>query len=427
MMQFPVATFAEITEFGIPVPPEGGSHLGWDKAPVEELEQLFLKHGTVVITKDGVLLQATKVRGSSKSREIYFAASDNSAHAVIKVKPSDIFVTNREEGFSHVFLNILGQEFKARPEVGAGSLDALSFAVSGLLAAAKDKALKSVRMVAVVQGTAVGESIEMDADLFFRAYIPHGLAAGSRVRPHGGLPGVEGLGVHDTQALFPTFDKCLGALGSGSGEMSGKELAAYAAVTLDAELAGTEAGALKAGAAMERKLLVHCPPNLKKLSALHVIGAIKEARPAVAGRAIRHLYFPPALAVVDAVPTGAKVDLMALEGSAFAEALVTAPKPVPKPQKEKRSGGSGESSGRKRAEKRRGGKGGSDKRRAPSQSSSESSGYSSSDSSSGGGSSSSSASDRPPSKKARRRSHAAPKAKHVHYKPTRLVYGPYTR
>ena len=52
MMQFPEATFTEITDFGIPVPPEGGSHLGWDKAPVEELEQRFLKHGTVVITKD---------------------------------------------------------------------------------------------------------------------------------------------------------------------------------------------------------------------------------------------------------------------------------------------------------------------------------------------------------------------------------------
>ena len=73
-------------------------------------------------------------------REIYFAASNNSAHAVLKVKPSDIFVTDREEGFSHVFTDILGQEFKARPEVGAGQIDALSFAMSGLLAAAKDKA-----------------------------------------------------------------------------------------------------------------------------------------------------------------------------------------------------------------------------------------------------------------------------------------------
>ena len=150
MMQFPVATFTEITEFGNPVPPEGGSHLGWVKAPVEELEQRFLKHnhkhGTVVITKDGVLLQATKVRGSSKSREIYFAASDNSAHAVLKVKPSDIFVSDREEGFNHVFLDILGQEFKAQLGQKWAQVRltrALSFAVSGLLAAAKDKVLKS--------------------------------------------------------------------------------------------------------------------------------------------------------------------------------------------------------------------------------------------------------------------------------------------
>ena len=140
---------------------------------------------------------------------------------------------------------------------------------------------------------AIGEPIEMDADFFFRAYVPHGLAAGIRVRPSGGLPGL-GLGEHDTQALFPTFDKCLGALGAGSGLMSGKELAAHAAVTLEAELAVTEAGALKAGEAMERELVSHCSPGLKKLSALHAIGAIREARPAVAGRAIQkntvHLY-----------------------------------------------------------------------------------------------------------------------------------------
>ena len=88
------------------------------------------------------------------------------------------------------------------------------------------------------------------------------------------------LGEHDTHALFATFDKCFEALGSGNELMSGKELAAYAAVTLEAELAGTEAGALKAGAAMERperELLAHCSPNLKKLSALHEIGAIREA------------------------------------------------------------------------------------------------------------------------------------------------------
>ena len=68
--------------------------------------------------------------------------------------------------------------------------------------------------------------------------------------------------------------------------MSGKELAAYAAVTLEAELAGTEAGTLKAGAAsaMERELLSHCSPALKKLSALHEIGAIREATGASGGR-----------------------------------------------------------------------------------------------------------------------------------------------
>jgi hypothetical protein len=54
-------------------------------------------------------------------------------------------------------VDILGQEFKARPDgTSPGQIEALSFTVSGLLAAAKDKALRSVRMVAVVQGQAVG-------------------------------------------------------------------------------------------------------------------------------------------------------------------------------------------------------------------------------------------------------------------------------
>ena len=78
-------------------------------------------------------------------------------------------------------MDILRQEFKARPDEGADQTDALSFAVSGLLAAARDKALKAVRMVVVVQGQAVGEPIEMGAvaDLFFWTYVPMGSQQGS--------------------------------------------------------------------------------------------------------------------------------------------------------------------------------------------------------------------------------------------------------
>ena len=110
---------------------------------------------------------------------------------------------------------------------------------------------------------------------------------------------------------------------------------------------------------MEKELQAHCSPDLKKLGALHVIGAIRNARPAVAGKAMRHLYFPPARSGADAVPTGAKVGLMTLEGSVFAEALVTVPKPVPKPQKESSGESSCKQGSKKRAQKRRGGKGGS--------------------------------------------------------------------
>ena len=50
MMTYPVSTFAEVTEYGKPVPARDDSHLDLDKATAEALEQRFLKHGTLVIT-----------------------------------------------------------------------------------------------------------------------------------------------------------------------------------------------------------------------------------------------------------------------------------------------------------------------------------------------------------------------------------------
>jgi hypothetical protein len=207
----------------------------------------------------------------------------------------------------------------------------MNFAVAGLVAGAKDKAVQSVRLVAVIGGTAVGEPIEVEAGLFLRAYLPYGLSAGARAHLGGGLPGM--LGSHDMADKFPTLFQCLSTLGgNGNKNISGKELAAYAAVTLETEMAATEAGALKAAAALETALQVNCSPNLVRLSALHQVGAIKQPRPAVAGRAIRQLYFPPVPAG-QAAPVGKQIGLMALEGSEFCEALVTVPKPKPPPPK----------------------------------------------------------------------------------------------
>ena len=145
MMTYPVSTFAEVTEYGKPVPARDDSHLDLDKATAEALEQRFLKHGTLVITQEGVVLQATKVRGGKATREIYFAASESSAHAVVKAKPSEAFASDSVGGFSHVFMNVLGQEFTARVADGAADSNhgAMSFAIAGLVAGAKDKAVQS--------------------------------------------------------------------------------------------------------------------------------------------------------------------------------------------------------------------------------------------------------------------------------------------
>ena len=60
-----------------------------------ELEQRFLQNGTVVVTREGALLQAIKIRGSSKAREVHFAASNKSSHAAVKTKPSAVVASHR--------------------------------------------------------------------------------------------------------------------------------------------------------------------------------------------------------------------------------------------------------------------------------------------------------------------------------------------
>ena len=64
-----------LIEAGLFVRPEFASLL--DSLPQAELEERFIKHGTVVVHgKDHLLFQAVKVRGAATAREIFFAPSE---------------------------------------------------------------------------------------------------------------------------------------------------------------------------------------------------------------------------------------------------------------------------------------------------------------------------------------------------------------
>ena len=45
----------------------------------EELEERFIKHGTVVVFKGGPMLQAVKVGGTARQREVWFAPSSRTS------------------------------------------------------------------------------------------------------------------------------------------------------------------------------------------------------------------------------------------------------------------------------------------------------------------------------------------------------------
>ena len=125
--------------------------------------------------------------------------------------------------------------------------------------------------IASVGGSAVGEPIEMEASLFGGgAFVPASAGADGRIVPIGPLP----LGSHDLTTDFPALGTCLQALGHGGWCRQAhhercKELAAYAAVMLEDEMATTEAGALRAGETMEELLKEKCSPRLTRLRALH--------------------------------------------------------------------------------------------------------------------------------------------------------------
>ena len=66
-------SFDELTDFGVMGRPELADVL--DSQEVKVLEERFLSKGTVVVTKDGSMLQAVHIRGSSRAREVWFAPS----------------------------------------------------------------------------------------------------------------------------------------------------------------------------------------------------------------------------------------------------------------------------------------------------------------------------------------------------------------
>ena len=62
------STFDELTDHGIVDQPHLAELL--DSQELRALEERFFTKGTVIVTKDDVILQAVQVRGSQRAREI---------------------------------------------------------------------------------------------------------------------------------------------------------------------------------------------------------------------------------------------------------------------------------------------------------------------------------------------------------------------
>ena len=99
-MSVTLDSFGGLIEAGLFVRPEFASLL--DSLPQAELEERFIKHGTVVVHgKDHLLFQAVKVRGAATAREIFFAPSDKSATKSFAVKPSELYSSGDNGNISH--------------------------------------------------------------------------------------------------------------------------------------------------------------------------------------------------------------------------------------------------------------------------------------------------------------------------------------
>ena len=102
-MSTPLDSFDELTDFGVMGRPELADIL--DSQEVKVLEERFLAKGTVVVTKDGSILQAVHVRGSSRAREVWFAPSSSSRQtlAANKIRASEVYTAG---DLTHVFMNL---------------------------------------------------------------------------------------------------------------------------------------------------------------------------------------------------------------------------------------------------------------------------------------------------------------------------------
>ena len=98
-MAIVLGSYDELTDFGVLTRPELADLL--DTMAAEELEERFINHGTVIRFKDGPMLQAVKVRGTARQREVWFAPSSRSSRVRdgAKLKASEVHTPVRG-GFS---------------------------------------------------------------------------------------------------------------------------------------------------------------------------------------------------------------------------------------------------------------------------------------------------------------------------------------
>ena len=120
------------------------------------LEERFLTKGTVIVTKDDVLLQAVQVRGSGRAREVWFAPSSLSrtVAAAGKIRASVVYSS---EAVTHVFMNVLGAVFAPRLAPGDPP-SAMSFKAVSLQASPQAAELETVSLRAIIGGSMVGDA-----------------------------------------------------------------------------------------------------------------------------------------------------------------------------------------------------------------------------------------------------------------------------
>ena len=424
-------SYGGLTEFGLFVRPELADML--DGLPQADLEERYLKHGTVVVHgKDHGLFQATKVRGSANAREIFFAPSEKSSSKSFSIRPSELYSSGDSGNISHVFMNVIGALFA--PRTGEDDPPStLLFKVVSLVAAKEAKVMETVTLRTMLGGVAIGEALSVRAAEFFLSYVPKSAldarAAALASRGAGGGGESEMMGFVDMSTEYPELFKSLQALGAGGAvQYSAAEIAAYATVALEGVVAGDREEADEAAAALERTVAAHASPEREKLKLLHRIGAVTKPRPVLGGRALRQVYFPTLPPLPQGAGAGGQaVGAAALAGGPFAEEAVELP-PVPpevqvlrpvetKEQKRARIAREAGVKQREEEEQRRiakaHAKAAKRKRRKQRRhaSGSGSSGSSSGDSSSDGSSSSesdSSSSRGPPRRKKRKKKHALP-------------------